>query len=411
MNIVLINHYAGSPDMGMEFRPYYLAREWVKMGHRVRIIAGDFSHLRIRNPKVKKDFQRENIDGIEYYWVRTGDYQGNGVKRALTMFRFVGKLWLSAGKIAEKWKPDVVITSSTYPLDTYAGQRIAKKAGARLIHEVHDMWPATLYEIGGMSRNNPFVLLMQAAENSAYRHSDKIVSLLPMAKEYMIKHGMEPDKFEHISNGVVEEEWENAEPLPDKHIKFFQEKKKEGKFIVGYFGGHALSNALDILLDTAKLVNDSDIIFVLVGDGVEKNRLLQRTKNEKINNIFFLPSVRKKSIPELIKMFDCVYAGSQESPLYRFGICFNKIYDSMMGGKPIICAITTAYSPVSEYKCGYMLNSGDLIGISNSIQKLKQMNYEDRVKFGINGTSAAKQFFTYRQLALQFNLLFKEIGK
>lgn len=411
MNIVLINHYAGSPEMGMEFRPYYLAREWVQMGHRVRIIAGDFSHLRIRNPKVKKDFQRENIDGIEYYWVRTGDYQGNGVKRALTMFRFVGKLWLSAGKIAEKWKPDVVITSSTYPLDTYAGQRIAKKAGARLIHEVHDMWPATLYEIGGMSRNNPFVLLMQAAENSAYQHSDKIVSLLPMAKEYMIKHGMEPDKFEHISNGVVEEEWENAEPLPDKHRKFFQEKKKEGKFIVGYFGGHALSNALDILLDTAKLVNDSDIIFVLVGDGVEKNRLLQRTKNEKINNIFFLPSVRKKSIPELIKMFDCVYAGSQESPLYRFGICFNKIYDSMMGGKPIICAITTAYSPVSEYKCGYMLNSGDLIGISNSIQKLKQMNYEDRVKFGINGTSAAKQFFTYRQLALQFNLLFKEIGK
>lgn len=150
------------PEMGMEFRPYYLAREWVKMGHRVRIIAGDFSHLRIRNPKVKKDFQRENIDCIEYYWVRTGDYQGNGVKRALTMFRFVGKLWLSAGKIAEKWKPDVVITSSTYPLDTYAGQRIAKKAGARLIHEVHDMWPATLYEIGGMSRNNPFVLLMQA---------------------------------------------------------------------------------------------------------------------------------------------------------------------------------------------------------------------------------------------------------
>ena len=76
MNIVLINHYAGSPEMGMEFRPYYLAREWVKMGHRVRIIAGDFSHLRIRNPKVKKDYQRENIDGIEYYWVRTGDYQG-----------------------------------------------------------------------------------------------------------------------------------------------------------------------------------------------------------------------------------------------------------------------------------------------------------------------------------------------
>ncbi len=96
MNILLINHYAGSPEMGMEFRPYYMAREWAKMGHRVRIIAGDFSHLRIKNPKVKNDFQKENIDGVEYYWLRTGDYHGNGVKRAMTMFRFVGKLWLSA---------------------------------------------------------------------------------------------------------------------------------------------------------------------------------------------------------------------------------------------------------------------------------------------------------------------------
>lgn len=408
MNIVLINHYAGSPEMGMEFRPYYLAREWVSMGHRVRIIAGDFSHLRIKNPEVLKDFQREYIDGIEYYWVRTGTYQGNGVRRAFTMFRFVGKLWFSADKIAEKWKPDVVITSSTYPLDTYAGQRIAKKSGAKLIHEVHDMWPATLCEIGGMSRNNPFVILMQLAENSAYQHSEKVVSLLPKAKEYMIRHGMHPNKFEYIPNGVVEDEWQNTEPLPVEYKQFFQEKKKEGKFIVGYFGGHALSNALNILLDTSKSINDSEIIFVLVGNGAEKKRLIQRAKAENLKNVFFFPAVKKKCVPELIKMFDCVYAGSQPSPLYRFGICFNKIYDSMMGGKPIICAITTAYSPVAEYQCGYMINSGDIKGICTSIKALKDMDSEGREQLGMNGKNAASQFFTYKYLALKFNLLFKE---
>ena len=52
MNIVLINHYAGSPEMGMEFRPYYFAREWVKKGHRVDIFAASYSHLRRVNPKV-----------------------------------------------------------------------------------------------------------------------------------------------------------------------------------------------------------------------------------------------------------------------------------------------------------------------------------------------------------------------
>ncbi len=75
MNILYINHYAGSPEMGMEFRPYYLAKEWIKMGNNVRIVAADFSHLRIRNPIVDTDFQEEVIDGITYNWVKTGSYK------------------------------------------------------------------------------------------------------------------------------------------------------------------------------------------------------------------------------------------------------------------------------------------------------------------------------------------------
>ena len=153
MKILYIEHYAGSPEMGMEFRPYYLSREWIKKGHSVTIIAADYSHLRKNNPIVKRDFEREIINGIEYVWVKTGTYKGNGIARALTMERFVRKLFIYAKSIAEEWKPDIVISSSTYPLDTYPAQRIAKLAGAKYIHEVHDLWPSTLYEVGGMSGN------------------------------------------------------------------------------------------------------------------------------------------------------------------------------------------------------------------------------------------------------------------
>ena len=147
MNIVLINHYAGSPEMGMEFRPYYFAKEWVKKGHRVDIFVASYSHLRRVNPKAQHDFQEEIIDGIHYHWIKTIQYEGNGAKRAITMAQFVGKLWINAKKITKKFKPDVVITSSTYPLDTYVGQKIRRVSGKkiRLIHEVHDMWPSTLY--------------------------------------------------------------------------------------------------------------------------------------------------------------------------------------------------------------------------------------------------------------------------
>jgi len=406
MNILLINHYAGSPEMGMEFRPYYMAREWTKMGHRVRIIAGDYSHLRIKNPSVKKDFQKELIDGIEYRWLKTGDYEGNGVRRALTMFRFVWKLWINAKRIAHVWKPDVVIASSTYPLDTYAAQRIARIAGAKLIHEVHDMWPSTLYELGGMSRHNPFVILMQIAENSAYRNSDNIVSLLSLAKPYMEKHGMVSEKFVHIPNGVVEDDWSIVQELPVEHHHLLDSLKKGKKFIVGYFGGHALSNALDSLLDVAKATPNPDIVYVLVGDGVEKKTLQKRSVAEHLNNVYFLPPVSKKAIPSLVSWFDCVYVGAKPSPLYRFGICLNKIFDSMMAGKPIICAISTPDPLIRQYDCGKMVIPGDIPQIINSINEFYEMSEDERIQIGKNGKKAVLQHYTYNKLAIQFEALF-----
>lgn len=405
MNILLINHYAGSSEMGMEFRPYYFAREWVKMGHSVSIIAADYSHLRRKNPRVDKDFQHDIIDGIDYYWIRTNEYEGNGAKRALTMAKFVGKLWLNCGRIIREIQPDAVICSSTYPLDTFVGQRIRKKSKkkVKLIHEVHDMWPATLIEVGGMSKRHPFVVAMQIGENSAYKHSDYVVSLLPYAEEYMKQHGLAEGKFVCIPNGVVEEEWENPEPLPEEHKKVFDELHRDGKFVVGYFGGHALSNTLENLIAVAdKMKKQTDVHFVLVGDGVEKKNLIAERDRLGLQNVTFLGPVSKKAVPSLCQEFDCIYMGGKDSPLYRFGLCLNKMFDSMMAGKPIICAITTSRTYIEEYECGYRVDSGDINGCIRAIDSIKEMSERSRVETGINGQNACKNNFSYKKLAEKF---------
>ena len=74
MRILLINHYAGSPEHGMEYRPYYISREWVNMGYNVSIVAASFSHLRSTNPTVYQSFTCEVIDGIRYVWIKTPYY-------------------------------------------------------------------------------------------------------------------------------------------------------------------------------------------------------------------------------------------------------------------------------------------------------------------------------------------------
>ena len=129
MNILYINHYAGSPDMGMEFRPYYLSLEWVKMGHNVSIIAGDYSHLREVNPVISKDMQKTIIDGIDYYWLKTGAYEGNGIRRAISMLKFCCKLNQWKGWINSHLNPDIIISSSTYPIDSIPARRICGGGG------------------------------------------------------------------------------------------------------------------------------------------------------------------------------------------------------------------------------------------------------------------------------------------
>lgn len=403
MNILIVNHYAGSPEMGMEFRPYYFAREWIKMGHRVDIIAADYSHLRRINPKVEKDFQEDVIDGIHYHWIKAGQYEDNGARRAMTMAKFVSKLWIHAKKIIRKMKPDVVICSSTYPLDTYVGQRLRKKSKkkVKLIHEVHDMWPATLYEIGGMSKSNPFVVVMQIGENSAYRNSDYVVSLLPNAESYMREHGLEKGKFKCIPNGIVIEEWEEPEDIPEQHKETFDQLKKDNKFIVGYFGGHALSNALDSIIDIAAVIDDESVHFVLVGDGVEKKRLVEKSKSMGLDNITFLSPVNKKSIPILCENFDCIYMCGLESPLYRFGLCPNKMFDTMASGKPAICALNVK-SYFSEYGCGYDTGINDIEKICEIIKLIKHYGPTELNKISTNGKKAIKNRFNYQKLSEEF---------
>lgn len=404
MNILYIEHYAGSPEMGMEFRPYYLSREWVKMGHHVTILAGDFSHLRKKNPDVSSDFQVEVINDIEYLWIRSGHYEGNGVARALSMARFVGKIEANVKMIVSRYHPDIVISSSTYPLDTFPAQRIAKIAGAKYIHEVHDMWPVTLYEVGGMSKLNPFAIIMQLSENSAYKHCDKCIALEPYTKNYMVSHGLRPDKWTNIQNGIVEEEWQNPQELPEEHKLFFDQHSDN--FIIGYFGGHGPSNALDQCLNIAKAIQENHmfkkVIFVLVGDGPEKERLKERAKNERITNVFFLNGVSKLTIPNLLKRFDCTYMTGLSSPLYRFGLCLNKMYDSMRAGLPIICAFNAPDTLVKQYECGYQCNPENESDVIAAFARVLGMSKDERLEMGNRGKEAIEKYYTYNKLAEKF---------
>lgn len=251
MNILLINHYAGSKEYGMEYRAYYLAKEWVRKGHQVAIVAATFSHLRLKNPIMQKDYQSETVEGIKYFWMKTPAYNGS-LKRILNMGTFVYKLYKYAKSLFNEIHPDLVIAASCYPLDNYPAYKIAKMSGAKYTYEVRDIWPLSPKLIGGYSDNHPFIWVMQKAEDYAYKHVDKVVSLLWNAEGHMLEHGLAQGKFVCVPNGYYPEEWtaeKFALPLPEEHQKVFDNLK--GKIIVGFAGGFAASGNVITLVKSA----------------------------------------------------------------------------------------------------------------------------------------------------------------
>ena len=388
----------------MEYRPYYLAREWVRLGHRVHIVAASHSHVRTHNPLMEGcDQLDETIDGIHYTWFATPAYTGNGIDRVRNIIAFVVRLFRESKAIVRKTTPDVVIASSTYPLDIFPARRIARLAKARLLFEVHDLWPLSPMELGGYSRWHPFIMLLQAAENQACKYADAIVSMLPKVAEHLQRHGMAPHKLHIVPNGADPAEWTNDTPAPPAPLAtLLAQMHESNRFVVGYTGSHGTANALGHLLDAARLLRDQPIAFLLIGAGPEKIALQQRARALALDNVHFFDPVAKSQIPAFLRGIDLAFIGWQRQPLYRFGISPNKLIDYMMAGRPILHAVEAGNDLVAEASCGITVAPENPRAIADGVKALMALCPDVRAAMGQRGRQFALDQLSYPVLGRRF---------
>ena len=398
MNILLVNHYAGSPALGMEYRPYYLAREWVRAGHRLQMLAADFSHVRTQQPQAGD----EVIDGIAYRWYATPRYQGNGLGRVKNIAAFLYAVWADTPRLVREFKPDVVIASSTYPMDIWVARRIARKAGAKLVYEVHDLWPLSPIELSGMSPRHPFIRLCQAAEDAAYRDADVVVSMLPKVHAHMAAHGLDLRKLVIVPNGIALDEWQGEPPALRGDVAAALATAAAQGRVVGYAGSMGAPNALDTLLDAAALLLHEDLRFVLVGSGHEQARLARRVAAEGLTNVALLAPIPKAQVPAFLARVDIAYIGWQRSPIYRFGIAPNKLMDYMMAGCAVLHSVDAGNDPVAEAGCGLTVPPGDAAVVADGLRRLAAVPADERHAMGERGRAFVRDRHTYPVLARRF---------
>jgi len=381
MNIWMVNHYANHPSFPGGTRHYELARRLVDRGFDVSIICSSFHH---KTHKPAREFRGallvEDADGVQYVWVRARfAYSTNGLGRMLNMAEFAAQVRRLGGtrfRRSAAW-PDVIIGSSPDLLTARAALGLARRFGVPYVLEIRDLWPESLVEVGGFKAKHPLVRALEVLEKHLYRRADRIISLMPEAWRRIEDVGVSRDKVVWISNGAS----------ASSHANTVQAAEKHDGFRLVYLGAFGRANVLDDLLSAAKLlgVDQPGIQIALVGDGTEKERLQKRVATERIENVVFEKPVPKGEVPKLLAGADATVALLEDSPLYRYGISLNKLFDYMAAGKPVLLAGHVAHDYVELAGCGITVAPRSPEAIAEGVRMLARMSDDERESMGSKG--------------------------
>ena len=409
MKILIFNHYAGNKELGMEFRPYFLAKVWIKLGHQVTIVGSSYSHVRGNQPKIKGLISEENVEGIRYIWLYGIPYIGSGVKRAINIIQYLLlSLILLPKKINQDF--DVIINSSTYPLDIFSALLVRGfSKNALLVFEPHDLWPMALTELGGMSYMHPFVLVNSFAEKISCKASDIIISMHPGNIEHLKTRGAEIEDFYHIPNGVNLDDWVANDNIRSSLRTKINVIKNNGEDIIMYVGSLSLANDIDFLLQAATEIKNK-AQFIIVGDGPERDRL-EILAQEKDLPVHFLGHIPKAEVPDTLALADLCFVGFQFNPLYKYGMSANKLWDYMMSAKPIVMSIASCNDPVAEADCGITVSTGKHKDLAQAFDKILSLSPPEREILGKNGCKYVVENNSYDVLGRRCIVIFEKYIK
>jgi len=206
-----------------------------------------------------------------------------------------------------------------------------------------------------------------------------------------------------VPNGVpVDEAPAPSTALPQPLRTVLEAAHAQGRTLVGYAGSHGLPNALDVLVDAAAQLHDEPFSFVMVGDGHEKARLVERAAGLGLSHVHWAPPIAKSQVPALLAALDIAYIGWQRTPIYRFGIAPNKLMDYMLAGCVVLHSVEAGNDPVAESRCGISVAAESPDAVADGLRRLVNVPLAQRRDMGQRGREHVLAHHAYPVLARHF---------
>ncbi len=395
-NVWIFHHYATPPKMSGLTRPYDFGKKLIEKGYNVKVFASAFLHYSKEN-LIDDDrlYLEDETSDVPFVYVKTAPYSSNGIDRVKNMLTFYSNLKKVVKIYAEKYgKPDMIYASSPHPLTLIAGIQMAKKFGIECIGEVRDLWPLSIVEYTDrFTDKNLLIKLLYQGEKWIYKKVDKLIFTMEGGYDYIKDKGWEKavpeSKVFHINNGV---DLKTFNYNKEHYIIDDSDLKNEKMFKVVYAGSVRKANNLGILLNAAKKVRNSDVKFLIWGDGNEVPMLKQRLIDENITNVEFKGKVHKKYIPYIVSSSNLNILNYQMHDIWKYGGSQNKLFEYFAGKTPIITNLEMGYDLIKKYNAGFCVQNASDEAMAEAIDSISNMDESEYNKLCENCNKASTDY-------------------
>ncbi len=413
MRILLIHQYFLEKGDGGGSRFNEMTKTWSEQGYHITVLAGMVHYsFGVKPEKYKGKFTfkdigfYKNVDVIRCHVSES--YNVNFLGRIWGYFSFVFSS-IYSGLFKTSGKYDVILVTSPPLFVGISAYFLSLFKRIPFVFEIRDLWPESAIDMGVL-QNKVIIRFAYWFESFIYKRAKLINVLTPAFKDKLIQEKNVPkEKVIFIPNAA---DFSLAEKVQEDTNFNAQSFKKElgleDNFVITYVGAHGIANHLIQLIDAAEKLQDTNIIFQLIGSGMRKEFLKKEVTKRNLSNVIFREPVPKLEVFKYILASDAGTSVLKNVETFKT-IYSNKTFDYMSCKKPILLVIDgVSRDLVETAKCGIIAEPENPLSIANKSKEMIILENNDLHQMGLNGYNYARENFDRVKLSKKY---IKEINK
>lgn len=414
MRILLIHQYFLETDDGGGSRFNEMTRVWEEKGHEVTVLAGMVHYntgKKRERYKGKFTYKDQYSKDVTVWRCHVSEaYNVNFLGRLWAYFSFVFSS-IYAGFFKAEGKFDVILVTSPPLFVGITAYVLSIFKRIPFVFEVRDLWPESAIDTGVLK--NGFIIKMAYwFEAFMYRKAKLVNVLTPAFRDKLVQEkGVPTEKVVFIPNAA---DFSISDKILESNFDrdaFRKANGLYGKTVITYVGAHGVANHLIQVVDTAEILKDHpNVLFQLIGSGMQKPMLEEEVKKRGLTNVKFVPPVPKTEVFKYILASEFGTSVLKKVDTFKT-IYSNKTFDYMACKRPILMVIDgVSRKLVEDAACGVYVEPENPQDFADKILDYEQRTIVEKEKEGESGYQYAKEHFDRDVLAETYLKYLAEIA-